>query len=136
MGKENPQLLVPIYITLSVAISVFCYTRIHLRLRNQVRLLNNVPQGQPIEGRIPMSIARYKKTVATVLWVQLALVACYTPISITTALALIGIESHVAFLTSNSILYLNSSLNPILYCWRIKEVKKEVKDVSRQLYCL
>ena len=128
--------LIPINITLSVATSIFCYTRIYLRLRNQVQLLNKIPQGQPIEGRIPLNIAKYKKMVITVLWVQLALVACYALISITTALSRIGIESHVAFLTSNSILYLNSSLNPILYCWKIKEVKKEVKDVLRQLYCL
>ena len=135
--KIGGMYLIPINVTLSVATSIFCYTRIHLRLRNQVRLLNNFPQGQPNEGRIPLKIARYKKTIATVLWVQLAFVACYTPIGITTALTAIGIESHfVAFLTSNSLVYFNSTLNPILYCWKIKEVKKEVKDSLRQLYCL
>ena len=129
--------LIPINVTLSVATSIFCYTRIHLRLRNQVELLNNFPQGQRNEGRFPLNIARYKKTVATVLWVQLAFVACYAPIGITTALTFIGIESHVvAFFTSNSLVYFNSTLNPILYCWKIKEVKKEVKDTLRQLYCL
>ena len=130
--------MIPICITLSVATSIFCYSRIHLRLRHhQVQLLNNVLQGHPNERSIRPTIARYKKTVATVLWVQLALFACYTPISITTSLDIVGIESHVVtFLTTNSLVYFNSTLNPILYCWKIKEVKKVVKDTLRKLYCL
>ena len=133
-GRNIALFLIPIYITLSVATSIFCYTRIHLRLRHhQV----HVPQGQLNEGRIPLNISRYKKTVTTVLWVQLALVACYTPFGITAALESIGIEYNVVgLLTANCLVYFNSSLNPILYCWRIKEVKNEVKDTIRQLYCL
>ena len=136
-GNNISLFLIPIYTTVSVVTSIFCYSRVHFRIRHhQVQLLNNVPQGQPNEGSIPLNIARYKKTVATVLWVQLAFVACYAPIGITTALTFIGIESHVvAFFTSNSLVYFNSTLNPILYCWKIKEVKKEVKDTLRQLYC-
>ena len=131
-------LITPFYTTLSVATSVFCYTRIHVRLRHhQVQQRNHVPQGQPNDGRIPLNIARYKKTIASVLWVQLALFACYIPIGVTFALDCIGIQSHgVVFLTTNSLVYFNSSLNPILYCWKIKEVKKAVKDTIRQLYCL
>ena len=130
-------LLIPIYITLSVATSVFCYTRIHFRLRHhQVQQLNNVPQGQPNEQSIPLNIARYKKTIASVSWLQLALVVCYAPVGITAALEVMGMESlEVAFSTADSLVYFNSSLNPILYCWKIKEVKKEAKDTLRQLYC-
>ena len=137
-GRNIRLLLIPIYITLSVVTSIFCNTRIHLRLRHhQVQLLNNVPQRQPNEGRIPVNIARYKKTVATVLWVQLALVACYTPIAIKATLEFIGIEPHVvAIFTIYSLVYFNSSLNPILYCWKIKEIKRSVKETIRQLYCL
>ena len=129
--------LIPINVTLSVATSIFCYTRIHLRLRNQVELLNNFPQGQRNEGRFPLNIARYKKTVVTVSWVQLALVVCYAPAVVITVLEVMGMEPHVvAFSTAYSLVYFNSSLNPILYCWKIKQIKKEVKDTLRQLYCL
>ena len=30
-------------------------------------------------------------------------------------------------------LYLNSSLNPLLYCWKIKEVRQAVKDTIKQV---
>ena len=32
-------------------------------------------------------------------------------------------------------LYLNSSLNPLLYCWKIKEVRQAVKDTIKQVSC-
>ena len=131
-------LLIPFYTTLSLATSIFCYTRIRLRLRHQqVQQLNNAPQGQANEGRILLNIARYKKMLATVLWVQLALVACYIPVAIIAVLERIGIETHVvAFYTAYSLVYLNSSLNPILYCWKIREVRRTVKYTIRQIYCL
>ena len=136
-GNNISLFLIPIYTTVSVVTSIFCYSRIHFRIRHhQVQLLNNVPQGQPNEGSIPLNIARYKKTVVTVSWVQLALVVCYAPAVVITVLEVMGMEPHVvAFSTAYSLVYFNSSLNPILYCWKIKEVKKEVKDTLRQLYC-
>ena len=49
-GRNIIMFLIPIYTTVSVVTSFFCYTRIHLRLRHhQVQLLNNVPQGQSNE---------------------------------------------------------------------------------------
>ena len=44
-------------------IVIFCYTRIHFKLRlQQTRLQNHVSlQGQANGGRIPLTIARYKK---------------------------------------------------------------------------
>ena len=136
-GNNISLFLIPVYTTVSVVTSIFCYSRIHFRIRHhQVQLLNNVPQGQRNEGSIPLHIARYKKTVVTVSWVQLALVSCYAPVVVVTVLEVMGMEPHVvAFSTAYSLVYFNTSLNPILYCWKIKEVKKEVKDTLRQLYC-
>ena len=67
-GNNISLFLIPIYTTVSVVTSIFCYSRVHFKIRHhQVQLLNNVPQGQPNEGSIPLHIARYKKTVVTVL---------------------------------------------------------------------
>ena len=34
-----------------------------------------------------------------------------------------------------SLLLCNSSLNPFLYCWKIREVKQAVKETVRQFWC-
>ena len=119
-------------IPLSLVISIICYTRIFFKLRHQQV---QVPQVQAIEGEIPVNIARYKKSVSSVLWVQLALVVCYAPWGIAVALYVNGIENDVTWLVTETLVYLNSSLNPILYCWKIRAVRQAVKDTIRQLHC-
>ena len=116
---------------------IFCYTTIHLKLRHQqTRLQNHVsPQEQANRVEIPLNIARYKKSVSSILWVQLALAACYVPWSILALLFLIGIDNEMAWITTETLLYLNSSLNPVLYCWKIREVRRAAKATIKQLNC-
>ena len=122
---------------LCLVTSISCYSRIHLKLRHQqqAQLQNNVPHGQQNAEGIPLNIARYKKTVSTIMWVQLALVVCYVPWVIVAVLDANESEHDVAWMTATTLVYLNSSLNPILYCWKIREVKQAVKGTVRQLYC-
>ena len=124
-----------VVIILSLVTSIFCYTKIHIKLRHhQAQLQNNVPQGQPNGGEIPLNIARYKKTVSSIMWVQLALVACYAPYGIVAVLFVNGIENYEAWKAATSLVYVNSSLNPILYCWKIKVVRQAVKNTIRQMF--
>ena len=126
-----------VFLTFSLVTSVFCYTRIYLKLRQQQALVrNHFPQGQPNERGIPLNIARYKKTVSSILWVQLALFACYVPWSIGAVLSVIEIKYDTTWKATVTLVYLNSSLNPILYCWKIRVVKEAVKDTIRQLNCI
>jgi len=116
---------------------MFSYTRIYLKVRHQQAQVNNhVPPGRAKGGEIPLNIARYKKSVSSISWVQLALVACYVPFGIVLALYICGKENDVAWVATLTQVYFNSSLNPILYCWKIREVRKAVKDTLRQLLLL
>ena len=124
-----------VVIILSLVTSIFSYTKIHLTLRHQQAQIQNHVQGQPNGGGIPLNIARYKKTVSSILWVQIALVACYVPLSIEAMLFANGINSDVVWLAANTLIFFNSSLNPILYCWKIMEVRQQVKNTIRQLSC-
>ena len=117
---------------LSLVISLFCYTRIFFRLRHQQV---QVPQGQANEGEISVNMARYKKSVSSILWVQLALVACYAPWGIAVVLYVNGIGNDDAWLVSETLMYLKSSVNPILYCWKIRAVRQAVKNTIGQLHC-
>ena len=72
------------------------------------------------------------------LWVQVTLVVCYLPFGIAVALTPqrgMPLSSYLARNFAVTIVYLNSSLNPLLYCWRIREVRQAVKETLRQLFC-
>ena len=40
----------------------------------------------------------------------------------------------VARLFTVTLVLLNSSLNPFLYCWKIREVRQAVRDTLRDLF--
>ena len=127
-----------IAISLCLITSTVCYAKIFFTLRqHQITIQNDVHQEQPSQA-VPLNIARYRKAVSSALWVQLTLVVCYLPHGIVEAwLTQRGISSSIYFARSLTVtlVYLNSSLNPIIYCWKIREVRKAVKDTIRQLCC-
>ena len=125
------------FLTLCLIISLFSYTKIVLRLRqHQSSVRDNVQQGQANTEKIPLNLERYKKTtVVSIALVQLALVICYfPPIIFLIFIYLKGIHPSIHFLfdLASTILFLNSSLNPFLYCWRIKEIRQAVKATIRR----
>ena len=94
-------------------------------------------QGQPSQA-IPLNIARYRKAVYSALWVQGTLGICYLPYNIAVFLTPQRGMSLSIYLARNftaSMLLLNSSLNPLLYCWKIREVRQAVKETLTQLCC-
>jgi len=138
MWREDISLkITSILLSLGLLIAIFCYTRIHLKLRYYKTQIQEhaVTQGQANGRKIPLNIARYRKSVSSIWCVQLALVACYAPWGIAVVLYLNEIENDVAWLATEAMIYLNSSLNPILYCWKIREVRQAVKGIIRKLNC-
>ena len=124
---------------LSLAISIFSYTKIFLTLRrHQIQIREqDYGQRQPNGAGIPLNIARYKKTVSNIAWVQLALVGCYLPYGIITVFNLVMPlrTSEMAWYFKITLVYLNSSVNPFIYCYKIKGVRHAVKDTIKQRLC-
>ena len=125
--------------SLCLVTSIFSYIKIFFTLRhNQIRVQNHVSQGQPNQT-IPLNRARYRKAVNSVLWVQVALVVCYLPSIITSAWLIpqgeVPLNFYIARQFTSTLVFLNSSLNPLIYCWKIREVREAVKETLRQFFC-
>ena len=124
-----------VVMSLCLVTSIFSYTKILLDLRHHQNQVQDLQQPNQTN---PLNIARYRKAVSSALWLQLTLVACYLPHSIMTVLVINnGLFSSVflAWRYTYTLVYLNSTLNPILYCWKIDEVRQAAKDTIRQLLC-
>ena len=131
-------IIVIILLTVYLSISLFSYTKIVLRLRqHQSSVRDNFQQGQANRGGIPLNLERYKKTVVSIALVQLALFICHFPSNIFNILFYLrrippGIDLILYYHTV-TLVFLNSSLNPFLYCWRIKEIRQAVKATIRRV---
>ena len=124
--------------SLCVVTSIYSYTKIFLQLRHCQHQVQSNVQGQPNQTFPRLNLARYRKTVYSVLWMQLALVVCYLPYNIVVASTSRGTPSPSIYLArqgTTTLVYLNSSLNPIIYCWKTRAVRQKVKEIIRQLFC-
>ena len=127
IGKTVTKIVMSSIILFVITISLFCYTKIVLKLRqHQTSVQENVHQGMANAGGVPVNLRQYKRTVVSIALVQIALVSCYSPSLIFLILVQLDGFRYNVFVTSTTFLYLNSSLNPFLYCWRIKEVRQAV----------
>ena len=128
-GLWNGQVdLVSLVVGLSVCclLTSLCYVSIYRGLRHHVA---HIQQQMNSNGSTAFNIGQYRRTVNNMLWINGFLFVCYLPYlaSLLTILA-IGLSDTTRFLLhfSASVIFLNSSLNPILYCWKIKELRENV----------
>ena len=122
-------------ILLFLVASTLCYSKIYFTLRSrQTQVCQQSEPGEPnllARGRM----FKYKKSVTSSTWVYLTLIVCYLPFAIVQIVRgdIYG-ESLSIILAEGStisLVYLNSSINPAIYCWRIKEIRQAVKRTIR-----
>ena len=123
-------------ILLCLVTSTYSYRRIFINLHHRQNQLQDQVQ-QPNQTN-QLNIGRYRKAVFTALWLQLTLVACYLPFVISLTWVIYAKPSSSVLLAWSytfTSLFLNSTLNPILYCWKIDEVRQAVKDTIPKVLC-
>ena len=121
-----------------LVISVASYTKIFRALSHHQAQIQDHVQRQPSQPNA-LNMARYRKAVYSALWVQLVLVVCYVPnmtVEIVISLSLKGLSNFIVIRgMANVLVFFNSTLNPFLYCWKISEVRRAVKQTIRQVIC-
>ena len=115
--------------------SIFCYTKIFISLcHSQVQVQDQVSQGQT-----SLNTAQYRKAVFGALYIQVvSVVIRYLPgglAAVLTSQRGMSLSAYLARQFLFSFLLLNSSLNPLLYCWRLKEVRQAVKGTVKKIFC-
>ena len=129
-----------ILIALCLVTSTFSYAKIYQTLhQHRIQIKHQVHRDQLANRAIsPLNMARYKKAVSTAMWIQLILAVCYIPQAIVAVfLTQNGLTSSVytAGQYGQTLIFLNSSLNPFFYFWKIGEVRQAVKNKVKQICC-
>ena len=116
-------------------ITLLCYFSIRRGLRRHVAQIHQ--QRNSDDSVVEFNVIQYKKTVTNMLWINGLFLVCYLPYlaSMLVILAM-GLNNTTRFALHLSpiAVYFNSSLNPILYCWKIKEIREKVIALLRALY--
>ena len=130
-----------IVIPVSFFTSVSSYTKIFWELhRHERQVRGNIIQREQSSNSssAPLNISQYRKGVSSVIWLQVAVAVCYLPHGIITALWTYSEQSSAIMVLRQftiTLVYFNSSLNPLLYCWKISEMRQSVKELLRRTLC-
>ena len=120
---------------LCIVISIASYTKIFRAISHHQAQIQDYAQQQPSQPNA-LIMARYRKAVYSALWVQLVLVVCYVPNMTVEIVISKGLSNFMVIRgMANVLVFFNSTLNPFLYCWKISEVRRAVKQTIRQAIC-
>ena len=114
---------------------VLKYVRRH---ENQIHDQNaSNPDRYPASNRL-LGIRRYRKSTLTMAYIVGIFVLCYIPfLCVKLAHTIEGytVSVKTAYVYATTVVFLNSSFNPVVYCWRITDIRRAVKGIfSRCLW--
>ena len=109
--------------------------KLYLTLRRHINKFQVPRVAQNDQGE---SVQRKRKSAMASLYVYLVFIVCYLPntcrLFITAAIPEPRIDvKHLGFY-SLTLLFLNSTLNPLIYCWKMKRIQHTIVGTLRNLF--
>ena len=124
----------------TAVISVIGYvltTVAYLRIYKVVKYHQNQIYTQNLQNAQAREAHKQRKSAYNSLFVFVVFVACYLAFLPSTMLYWKN-ASEISFLVAHFasifLIYLNSSLNPFVYCWRYPEIRQSVKSTVKQIF--
>ena len=121
---------------IGVILTTMAYIRIYLAVRrhkNQIQVLQVQQVAQVGEVAIIASLA---KSAVGIFYVYLVFWVCYLPYFLILVVIEMKGESVVFkrfYLSSITLVCLNSSLNPVIYCWKMRHIRHAVINILRNM---
>ena len=117
-----------------LCIWIICHATMYkIMRRHRLQIQSQIQVFEDRNART--SIISLRKSTFNVFVVFTVLVICYFPYLVVYIVYFIGKagDLNLGFLLSVTVVFLNSALNPSLYCWRIPEIRLAVMHTFRRL---
>ena len=131
--REVLNVLVALYLLAAAAcvvVTAFSYFKVFRMIRHH--------QCQVQTNANAINMEKYKKSIFTILYILAVLISSYIPYlccMLVLVLQDYGKSSFAAFNACAAIVFSSSFVNPLLYYWRIKEIRDSVRLIVRKLCC-
>ena len=125
-------LLGVVLLVLTVIVNIKIYLTVQLH-KNQIQALQVQQQAQTDEMA---HFARFVKSAVSVFYVCVTFVVCYLPYFISVTVVEtngLNISLKRFSLFSLALIHLNSSLNPVIYCWKMRHIRHAIMDILRNM---
>ena len=112
--------------------------KIFLAVRRHTRAIQVVQIQQVAQNVAMANVGRLKKSALGAVYLYIVFLVCYLPntcylfievIEPQSGIALEGLSSY-----SKTLVLLNSSLNPLIYCWKMRQIRLSVVTILRNAF--
>ena len=118
--------------------TALCYLKIYLLVRHhKTEILTQRTQVTQEQIENEANAAKLKKSATSTFYLYLVFVACYVPrMCIMSIISSAGESTALLIhlrLYTFTLVFLNSSLNPLIYCWKMRHIGKAIMVILRNL---
>lgn len=137
-NKQQTEIASMSFILVCLIVTSTAYVKVFRIVRSHQRQIQSNCFSRPSAQRT-INIAKYRKSVHTVLYILAIFYVTYTPIGITFVLS-VTLGSEHESLTGSLLdlslmfVFLSSSLNPFLYLWRMNDIRNEITRLVKIIF--
>ena len=124
--------------TVCLILVVIVYWRIYIvlkRHKNQIRGLQIQEVQQGVQNGDLSNFLKLRKSALGTFYVCVVFMICYLPSYILSFLLMARLLSPIslyeALIYTTTLFFLNSSLNPVIYCWKMGPIRRTLMDIMR-----
>ena len=122
--------------TFGLIVTFVVYIRIYLTVRRHKNQIHSMQVQEVAHSDEIKNFIVLLKSAVGIFYVYLVFLICYLPSFICMAVIRIYGSSTALkqfFFYSLTLMYLNSSLNPVIYCWKMRHVRHAIMDILRKM---
>lgn len=110
-------------------IKIYCIVKQH-----QLQIHTRQKAVETNTTDINQTMLRSTKNAKNTFIYYIVMILCYTPVFVAMAILFIS-PSHwnKGWILADTVVFMNSSINPFLYCWRLRELRTAVVKTVRQM---
>ena len=127
-----------VIMTVCLIVVVTVYWRIYIvlkRHKNQIRGLQIQEVQQGVQNGDLSNFLKLRKSALGTFYVCIVFLICYLPSYILSFLFLARLLSSISYYKAwphtTTLFFLNSSLNPVIYCWKMRPIRRTLMDIMR-----
>ena len=120
----------------SLIITFVVYIRIYITVRRHKNHIHSMQIRDEAQSEELKNLIVLIKSTVGIFYVYLVFLICYLPHLICMAVIRTYGSSIVLkklLLYSLTLMYLNSSLNPVIYCWKMRHIRHAIIDILRKM---
>lgn len=124
--------IIATFLMICLTVIALFYFKLHLVVKYHTEqiMAQQIQCRENNEELERLNAERQKRSAFMIFYVYLALLICYLPVTIFKTLYLLDIEvPPIVGVVCDILFVLNSSLNPLIYCWKIKHIRHAARAI-------